>query len=81
MMGSWVANYSRLGKCWSNVGGEFNNDVVRQMGEAIGCKMQTGAGYSAWMNGLNEKIHAVVDRCFGKILHDNPNMDPEVVLT
>ena len=32
MMGSWVANYGRPGKCWSDVGGEFNNDMVRQMG-------------------------------------------------
>ena len=64
MMGSWVATYGRPGNCWSDVGGEFNNDAMRQMGKAIGCKMQTGAGYSAWMNGVNERNHAVVDRCF-----------------
>ena len=44
-------------------GGEFNNNAMRQMGEAIGCKMQTGAGYAAWMNGLNKRNHAVVDMC------------------
>ena len=44
-----------------------------QMGEAIRCKMQTGAGYSAWTNSLNKRNQAVVDRFFIKILHDNPN--------
>ena len=55
MMNSLVATFGRPGKCWSNVEGEFNIHDVRQMGEAIGCKMQTGAGHSAWMNGLNKK--------------------------
>ena len=62
-MGSWVATFGQPGKCWSDVGGEFNNKAMRQMGEAIGCKMQTGAGYAAWMNGLNKRNHAVVDMC------------------
>ena len=80
MMSSWVANYGRPGKYWSDMSREFNNNVVRQMGEAVSCKMQTGAGYSAWMDGLNKRNHAVVDRCIGKILHNNPQMDPEVFL-
>ena len=80
MMSSWVATFGRPGKCWSDVGGKFNNDGVRQMGEAIGCKMQTGSGYSALMNGLNERNHAMVDMCFTKILHNHPEMDPKVVL-
>ena len=62
------------------MGGEFNNDAVRQMGEAIGCKMKTGAGYSAWMNGLNQRNHAVVDRCLAKILHDDLKIDPKVAI-
>ena len=62
------------------MGGEFNNDIVHQMGEAIGCKMQTGSGYSARMNGLNKRNHAMVDKCFAKILHDDPKMDPKVAL-
>ena len=32
------------------------------------------------MNGLNERNHAVVDRCFSKILHNDPKMDPKVAL-
>ena len=39
MMSSWVATFGRPGKCWSDVGGEFNYDAMHQMGEAISCKM------------------------------------------
>jgi hypothetical protein len=77
----WVsAGYGRPGKIWTDVGGEFNNDMVRQMGEAIGTKVDTGAGYAAWMNGLNERNHCVVDRCFAKIINDYPRMDPTIAL-
>ena len=76
----WVSHYGRPGKIWTDVGGEFNNDTVRQMAEAIGTKVDTGAGYSAWMNGLNERNHCVVDRCFAKIVNDYPRMDPATAL-
>ena len=39
MLGVWVATFGSLSKCWSDVGREFNNDAMHQMGEAIGCKM------------------------------------------
>ena len=80
VMSCWVSNFGRPGKIWTDVGGEFNNDTMRQLSEAIGCKVETGAGYSAWMNGLNERNHAVVDRCLAKILVDNPRMDPTIAL-
>ena len=42
--------------------------------------METTTGYSAWMNGLNEQNHSVIDRCFEKIIKDHPKMDPVVAL-
>ena len=80
IMLNWVAIHGRPKKIWSDLGGEFNNDMMRQLGAALGCKVETGAGYSAWMNGLNERNHAVVDRCLAKILCDNPSMDPTIAL-
>ena len=77
----WVsAGYGHPGKIWTDVGGEFNNKTVRQMAEALGTKVETGAGYAAWMNGMNERSRCEVDRCFGKILKDKPNMDPIIAL-
>jgi hypothetical protein len=80
-MQHWMAvGYGRPKKVWTDVGGEFNSDAMRQMGEAIGTTMETGAGYSAWMNSLNERNHRVIDRCFAKVMNDNPKMDPMVAL-
>ena len=80
LMLHWVSVYGRPARLWSDVGGEFNNDTMRQAGEALGMKVETGAGYAAWMNGLNERNHAVVDRCYGKVMKDNPSMDPVIAL-
>ena len=80
-MKNWVAvGYGCPARCWTDVGGEFSNDMVRQLGEAIGCKMETGAGYAGWMNGLCERNHSVIDRCFEKILTEHPSMDPQIAL-
>ena len=80
LMLHWVTVYGRPARMWSDVGGEFNNETMRQAGEALGMKVETGAGYAAWMNGLNERNHAVVDRCYGKVMKDNPGMDPVIAL-
>ena len=80
LMLHWVSVYGRPARLWSDVGGEFNNETMRQVGEALGMKVETGAGYAAWMNGLNERNHAVVDRCYGKVMKDNPGMDPVIAL-
>ena len=81
LMKQWVlVRYGTLCRIWTDVGGEFCNETLKQLGEALGCKMETTAGYSAWMNGLNEQNHSVIDRCFKKIIKDHPKMDPVVAL-
>ena len=37
--------------------------------------METSSRYSAWMNGLNEQNHSVINRCFEKIIMDHLKMD------
>ena len=80
-MKNWVAvGYGCPARCWTDGGGEFNSSVMKELGEAIGCKMETGAGYSGWMYGINERNHAVIDQCFEKIMADHQAMDPEIAL-
>ena len=56
VMMNWVSvGFSVPKKCWMDNGGEFNNNTIRELGEALGCRMETGAGYAPWMNGLNER--------------------------
>ena len=77
----WISvGYGSPGKMWTDVGNEFNSDSVKELSEAFSFEVSTGAGYSAWMNGLNERNHGVIDRTFEKITYDNPTMDPEVAL-
>ena len=42
--------------------------------------MQTAAFYKAWINDLTKRNHTMVERCFAKILHNNPKINPKVVL-
>ena len=79
-MKNWVTAHGRLKKIWSYVSGEFNNDVIRQLGEALGTQVETGAGHAAWMKGLNERNHCMVDQCFAKIMKEDPIKDPVVAL-
>ena len=60
-MKNWVTAHGHPKKIWSDVGGEFNNDAMRQLGEALGIQVETGAVYAAWMNGLNERNQCVVE--------------------
>ena len=78
---NWISvGYGKPAKLWSDVGGEFNNEHMKALGEAFGFEVSTGAGYSAWMNGLNERNHGVIDKTFEKIILDDPKMNPEVAL-
>lgn len=78
---NWISvGYGKPARLWSDVGGEFNNEHMKALGEAFGFQVSTGAGYSAWMNGLNERNHGVIDRTFEKIILDDPEMNPEVAL-
>ena len=63
-----------------DVGNEFNSESVKELSEAFNFEVSTGAGYSAWMNGVNERNHGVIDRTFETIIYDHPDMDPEVAL-
>ena len=77
----WISvGYGSPGKMWTDVGNEFNSESVKELSEAFNFEVSTGAGYSAWMNGLNERNHGVIDRSFEKIMYDNPTMDPEIAL-
>ena len=81
VMKNWVSvGYSRPGKIWTDVGGKFENETVRQLGEALGTKAETGEEYAAWMNGLNEQNHSIIDRCFMKIMKEDPKLDRTIAL-
>ena len=78
---NWVgASYGVFKRMWTDVGGEFNAEEIKQLSDCLGIHIDTTAGYAAWMNGINERNHCVVDRCLEKIMLDWPDMSPEVAL-
>jgi len=61
-------------------GGEFANEIFRDMYENLNIELLNTAAYSPWQNGICERNHAVVDNCVEKILEDQPDLNLEVVL-
>ena len=61
-------------------GGEFANEIFRDMCAYLNIEVMNTAAYSPWQNGICERNHAVVDNCLAKILEDQPNLNLEVAL-
>ena len=62
-------------------GGEFANEVFRDMCSNLNIEVMNTAAYSPWQNGLCERNHAVVDSCVAKILEEQPGTNLEIALT
>ena len=75
----WFGIFGAPGVIWSDVGGEFSNEEILDMSENLGgVEIKTTAGYSPWMNGINERNHYVTDRILEKILIDHPDMPLDI---
>ncbi|CAG2191491.1 unnamed protein product [Mytilus edulis] len=59
-------------------GGEFANEIFRDMCANLNIDVMNTAAYSPWQNGICERNHAVVDDCVAKILEDQPKLNLEV---
>ena len=62
-------------------GGEFANELYRDMCENFNIEvLKTGAA-SPFQNGICERNHAVVDNMFNRMRKDNPTMDKHLILS
>ena len=77
----WVSKYGSPNRIWSDLGGEFNSEEIKEMSAALGIDLGSGGAYAGWMNGNNERNHQVIDFCIEKILHSDPTIDPEIALS
>ena len=77
---SWIVIFGSPGKILSDNGMEFNNDCMRDLGEAFNIKVMTTAAESPWSNGVCERLNAVLGRMVQKILADCPNTDLNIAL-
>jgi len=52
---SWISVHGPPERLFSDNGGEFNNEEIRDMAENFNIEIKTTAGYSPWSNGLLER--------------------------
>ena len=57
---------------WSDNGGEFCSNEMIKFCKVWNIKFSTGAPYSPWQNGLNERNHATCDKIFKKLMMESP---------
>ena len=76
----WITKFGSPKRIWTDLGGEFNNEQIKEMSEALGVELGTGGAFAGWMYGLNERNHQVIDFCLEKIMHCDPSLDPSIAL-
>ena len=66
----WVATFGTPRLVFSDNGGEFNNDLLRDVAELLGTSVATTAAESPWSNGVCERHNAVIGNMVVKIVDD-----------
>lgn len=67
----WLSKYGAPKCLYSDNGGEFNNDEVRDMAENFNMGVKTTAAYSPWTNGLLERHNRTLTEIIPKIRAEN----------
>ena len=66
----WVATFGTPRLIFSDNGGEFNNELLRDVAELLGTSVATTAAESPWSNGVCERHNAVIGNMVLKIVDD-----------
>ena len=66
----WDAYFGAPGKFHSNCGGEFANDIFREMNEKLGIEISTTPGESPFSNGVVERNNKVLYEALMKTMED-----------
>lgn len=80
MMRHWVGVFGVMGALFTDNGGEFNSDEMREVASILNIRVCTTAGMSPFQNGLCERVHAVTDRMLVKLAAENKGVELETLL-
>ena len=69
----WISVFGPCKRLFSDNGGEFSNDEVRDMCQNFNIEVLTTAAYSPWSNGLLERHNKILTETLMKIRSDNQN--------
>ena len=67
---NWIQLFGCPGIFFSDNGGEFNNDLLRELGELLNTKILTTAAESPWSNGITERHNAIIGGMVEKVMAD-----------
>ena len=66
----WISIFGCPKKFLSDNGGEFNNELFRNMAELLNVEVLTTAAESPWSNGITERHNALISEMTRKVLAD-----------
>ena len=64
----------------SGYGGEFNNDLLRDMSDQLNIFIRTTPGESPWSNGITERHNAILGNMINKLMMDESKNYPIEVI-
>ena len=64
----WIAIFGTPNFFLSDNGGEFNNELFREMGRHLNINIRTTAAESPWSNGIVEKQNGVIGNMMEKVM-------------
>ncbi len=67
----WISVHGPPQKLFSDNGGEFNNDELKDMAENFNIEIKTTAAYSPWSNGLLERHNQTLNEIIMKVKTSN----------
>lgn len=68
---TWISIHGAPQRLYSDNGGEFNSEEIRDMAENFNIKTRTTAGYSPWSNGLLERHNQTLTEIILKVKREN----------
>ena len=69
----WVALFGPPNEILSGNGGEFNNELLKEMSDHLNIFICSTAGESPWSNGITERHNAILGNMINKLLLDKSN--------
>ena len=81
MMKNWVGVFGVMGAIFTDNGGEFSSDEMREIASILNVRVCTTAGMSPFQNGLCERVHAVTDMMLAKLEADNKGVELSTLLS
>ncbi|GAB1599991.1 hypothetical protein Ahia01_000276600 [Argonauta hians] len=66
----WIQIFGSPDTFLSDNGGEFNNNLMRELGELLNTKILTTAAESPWSNGITERHNALLAGMVEKVMED-----------